>query len=189
MGIAPPPGDIVLLRGRGSAPDGSSGSLGSQAVSEDQRGRSGAGQSGAVSDGAPGPLRMQGGDIRILIVEDDVWLLETLETALKRLGCDAVGTRSGEEAERLLLARTFDVLLCDLILPGRDGIDVIRAVRGAMPSLPIIAMTGASGGHGEELLRDACSAGANDTIRKPFRLADLLRKSRDLIAEGGGSSS
>jgi DNA-binding response OmpR family regulator len=113
---------------------------------------------------------------RILIVEDDIWFLETLETALQRLGYDTIGMHDGHEVEDSLLAHRADLLLSDLILPGRDGISMIASVRALFPDLPIIAMTGAGGGESDNLQFHALEIGVTDTIGKPFRLAELLDK-------------
>lgn len=112
---------------------------------------------------------------RLLLAEDDDDVRSTLARALRREGYEVDEVRDGIEATRAGMDDGHDVLLLDVGLPGRDGLEVCRRVRAARPAVGIVILTG----RGTEL--DAVAgldAGADDYVAKPFRLAELLARVR-----------
>jgi len=79
---------------------------------------------------------------RVLIVDDDVLLLTTLEAMLVDEGFDVVAVDGGHKALTALSAEPFDAVLIDMVMPEMDGFQTIRECRRINPQLPIIAMSG-----------------------------------------------
>jgi DNA-binding response OmpR family regulator len=79
---------------------------------------------------------------RVLIVDDDILLLTTLEAMLLDEGFDVVAVDGGRKAVSALQSEPFDVVLIDMVMPGMDGFQTIRECRRINPAMPIIAMTG-----------------------------------------------
>ncbi|RJP19201.1 MAG: sigma-54-dependent Fis family transcriptional regulator [Deltaproteobacteria bacterium] len=114
---------------------------------------------------------MNGEGKRILIVEDDPGLRFTMTDALEGNGFSVTGTDNGAEAIRRLLDETFDVVVTDLRLPGKDGMEVLRAARGNTPPPSVVVMTG----YGSvESAVAAMKSGAEDYLAKPFPVEALL---------------
>jgi len=114
---------------------------------------------------------MNGEGKRILIVEDDPGLRFTMTDALEGKGFAVTGADNGVEAIRRLLDETFDVVVTDLRLPGKDGMEVLRVARGKTPPPSVVVMTG----HGSvDSAVSAMKSGAEDYLTKPFPMEALL---------------
>jgi CheY-like chemotaxis protein len=113
--------------------------------------------------------------LRALVIDDDRVALTVLCAMLRASGADVEGVGSGREAlDRLVKAR-FDVLLCDVYMPGMDGFEVVRRVRQLAPlpagEVPAVAITA----HPSfENRRDAQRAGFTDLVGKPVEPAALV---------------
>ena len=114
---------------------------------------------------------MNGEGKRVLIVEDDPGLRFTMTDALEGNGFAVTGADNGDEAIRRLLDEAFDVVVTDLRLPGKDGMEVLRAARGNTPPPSVVVMTG----YGSvESAVAAMKSGAEDYLTKPFPVEALL---------------
>ncbi len=112
---------------------------------------------------------------RVLLVDDDDRLREATEGLLTGEGFSVTTARDGSEALALLSTQTVDVILCDLFMPGKDGLETIRHMRTQFAQVPVIAMSGGAY-HGQmDVLRVAKHMGAAEALAKPFKLADLVR--------------
>jgi DNA-binding response OmpR family regulator len=110
---------------------------------------------------------------RILVVEDDSAIRRGIVDALTFAGYEALQAGNGTDGQRLALSATFDLLLLDLILPGTGGFEIIKAVRTARPTLPVILLTA----RGEEADRvNGLRLGADDYVVKPFSVRELLAR-------------
>jgi DNA-binding response OmpR family regulator len=127
-----------------------------------------------VSSGTPSIPEVH----RLLLAEDDEGIREPLTRALERAGYDVRAVADGDEAARLGVQETFDLLVLDIGLPGVDGLEVCRRARAAHPRLPILMLTAQSG---ELDIVEGLDAGADDYVSKPFRLAELLARVRALL--------
>ena len=108
---------------------------------------------------------------RILIVEDDPGLRFTMTDALEVAGFAVTGASSGTEAIRRLHDERFDVVVTDLRLPGKDGMEVLREAMGKTPPPSVVVMTG----YGSvESAVAAIKSGAEDYLTKPFPMEALL---------------
>jgi DNA-binding response OmpR family regulator len=117
---------------------------------------------------------------RILIVEDEQHISDGLKFNLEAEGHDALVAPDGEHALDLLLKerRVFDVVVLDVMLPGKDGFAVAAELRAAEQFLPILMLT--ARGRPEDVLK-GFEAGADDYLPKPFELAILLARIHGLL--------
>jgi DNA-binding response OmpR family regulator len=117
---------------------------------------------------------------RILIVEDEAHISDGLRFNLEAEGHEAVVASDGEQALDLLLKgrRTFDVVVLDVMLPGKDGFTVAAELRESEQFLPILMLT--ARGRPEDVLK-GFEAGADDYLPKPFDLAILLARIHGLL--------
>jgi DNA-binding response OmpR family regulator len=110
---------------------------------------------------------------RILTIEDDAAIRRGIVDALTYAGYDVLEAADGNIGCRDAVAREFDLLLLDMVLPGKSGLDILREVRNARPTLPVIILSA----RGEE--RDRVSGlrmGADDYVVKPFSVDELLAR-------------
>ncbi len=112
---------------------------------------------------------------KVMIVEDDVDLCRAVSDALSDAGHDVREASDGDDAIRLTEERIDDVVITDLFMPGRDGFELIKHLHVVAPGIRIIAVSGQVVLGKADYLRMARSLGATRTLRKPFRLAELLK--------------
>lgn len=111
----------------------------------------------------------------VLVVEDEPGIVDFLQRGLQAEGFAVESTGDGVEGERRALEESFDLVVLDMMLPGRDGLDVLAAVRRSKPGLPVIVLTA----RGEVQDRVAgLETGAVDYLVKPFSLAELVARIR-----------
>jgi DNA-binding response OmpR family regulator len=117
---------------------------------------------------------------RILVVEDEAHLAEGLRFNLEAEGYAVTVTGKGEEAlQRLLVEReSFDAMVLDVMLPGKDGFAVARELRDAKLYIPLLMLTARS--RSEDVLK-GFESGADDYLAKPFNLAILMARLESLL--------
>jgi DNA-binding response OmpR family regulator len=117
---------------------------------------------------------------KVLLVEDEQHLADGLKFNLEAEGHEAIVASTGEEALHLLLAKRhpFDVIVLDVMLPGKDGFTVARELRDAGQYTPILMLT--ARGRPEDVL-SGFEAGADDYLPKPFELSILLARLNGLL--------
>jgi DNA-binding response OmpR family regulator len=110
---------------------------------------------------------------RILVVEDDSAIRQGLVDTLRFAGYETLEAANGKDGLALAMRGNFDLLLLDLILPYMSGFDILKAVREARHTLPVIILTA----RGEEADRvQGLSLGADDYVVKPFSVRELLAR-------------
>ncbi|MFH7024707.1 MAG: response regulator transcription factor [Heteroscytonema crispum UTEX LB 1556] len=112
---------------------------------------------------------------RILIAEDNPRITSFLETGLQAHGFTTTIASNAEQALRMANSKDFDLLILDLGLPDRDGLEVLQHLRGTGETLPIIVLTA------RDAVDDTVAGlegGADDYITKPFRFEELLARIR-----------
>jgi len=113
--------------------------------------------------------------VEILVVEDEASIADFLVRGLEAEGHTVLTAADGVEGERLALAPGVDLVILDRMLPGRDGIEVLEAIRAAKPSLPVLMLTA----RGEVADRvEGLDAGATDYVTKPFSFDELAARVR-----------
>ena len=112
--------------------------------------------------------------MRVLIVDDNLELLESLALVLKSAGHEVDTAPSAERALATQRERPADVLITDIFMPDIDGLEAIAAFRSAWPRLKIIAMSGGGRTAKGNYLETARIAGADAMLRKPFAPDRLL---------------
>lgn len=115
---------------------------------------------------------------KILVVDDDEAILILLSEILTQVGYEVSTAQDGGKALRMAQMQSFDLLLTDLVMPDRDGIEVIQSIRKQQPKLRIIAISGAFGG---SMLRAAELLGAQATLPKPCTSTHLLTTIREVL--------
>jgi two-component system copper resistance phosphate regulon response regulator CusR len=113
--------------------------------------------------------------MRILIVEDEVKLANALQKGLEAEGCSVSIARTGEEGFFLVSTEKYELLILDIMLPGRDGLEILTALRKRDVSMPVLMLT--SKDAIEDRVR-GLNAGADDYLVKPFAFPELLARVR-----------
>ncbi|PYO40451.1 MAG: response regulator [Gemmatimonadetes bacterium] len=119
---------------------------------------------------------------RILVIDDDALLRSALRVVLEAAGYDVLEAADGEAGLRLHREHGADLVLVDIFMPERDGLEVIRALRAEAPQSKILAMSGGGRTGQIEILKAATALGAARALRKPFEPRDLLAAIRDVLA-------
>jgi two-component system OmpR family response regulator/two-component system response regulator QseB len=123
--------------------------------------------------------------MHVLLVEDDRMIGEGIRTALKQDGHAVDWLRDGNSAETALGHQEFDVVLLDLGLPGKDGLDLLRSLRARRKPTPVIILTA------RDTLRERVAgldAGADDYLVKPFELEELTARMRAVVRRRMGNA-
>ncbi|MBS1134020.1 MAG: DNA-binding response regulator [Burkholderiaceae bacterium] len=123
--------------------------------------------------------------MRILLVEDDAMIGESVADGLKAEGYAVDWVRDGKEAEVAVSATPYSLVVLDLGLPRRDGIDVLKGIRERRIDVPVLVMTA------RDTVRDrikGLDAGADDYLIKPFDLDELTARARALMRRAAGRS-
>jgi DNA-binding response OmpR family regulator len=121
--------------------------------------------------------------VRILTVEDDAAIRRGIVDALSFAGYDVVEADNGDEGCTAAVSRAYDLLLLDMVLPGKSGLDILREVRNARPTLPVIILSA----QGEERNRvSGLKMGADDYVVKPFSVDELLARVEAVLRRSPG---
>lgn len=103
--------------------------------------------------------------LRVLVVDDELMILDLLQSMLTHLKCDVDTCASGEEALQALERQTYDLIFLDILLPGLNGVEVLRKIRENHVKGTVCMMTGFAR---EDLIDQALQMGAMECLRKPF---------------------
>ncbi|MGQ9653779.1 MAG: GGDEF domain-containing response regulator [Thermodesulfobacteriota bacterium] len=117
---------------------------------------------------------------KILVVDDEVHIRETLEKSLTMMGYTCRTAKDGEEALERLASEFFDIVIADIRMPRMDGMALLRAMRQEHRDVDVIMMTGFGQEH---TYMEVIEAGATDFIAKPFRHEELQAKVKRVSRE------
>jgi DNA-binding response OmpR family regulator len=126
--------------------------------------------------GSPGDVARS-----VLIIEDDDRIRRIVSITLRREGLEVTEARSGEEGLAALAERPHDLVLLDLVLPGRSGLEVCREIR-RVSTTPVIMVTARA--DSADVIA-GLEAGADDYVTKPFVAAELSARIRALARRAG----
>ena len=120
-------------------------------------------------------------DVRVLVVEDERKLAQALASALQAERYEVVVAPTGEDGFFRANAEAFDLVLLDLMLPGRGGLEILQTLRRRHVDTPVLILTARDGVEDRVLGLDL---GADDYLVKPFALPELLARIRALLRRG-----
>ena len=139
-----------------------------------------------TADARPVSLtRPDGSPIRALVADDEVNLGELLKMALHAEGWDTRTAKNGQEALNLIREFGPDILVLDIMMPGLDGMELLRRVRAAGNDVPVLFLTA------KDAVEDriaGISAGGDDYVTKPFNLEEVIARLRALMRRSGAAS-
>jgi DNA-binding response OmpR family regulator len=122
----------------------------------------------------------------VLTVEDDAAIRRGIVDALRYMGYGVLEAGHGDLGHEMAVRQQYDLLLLDLVLPGRGGLEILRDVRMARPTQPVIILTA----RGEESDRvEGLRAGADDYVVKPFSVKELLARVEAVLRRTPGRPS
>lgn len=119
--------------------------------------------------------------MRILIIEDDPKVAEAVKTGLRGEGYEVVLAPTGEDGYFRSTTEPFDVIILDIGLPGRSGLEILTGLRAAGLSIPVLVLTA------RDAVEDRVAGlecGADDYLIKPFAFSELLARIRALLRRG-----
>jgi len=119
---------------------------------------------------------------KVLIIDDDPALLRLMAMAFQAAGFSTVATDNGRSGIQMAYAEHPDLVVTDIVMPDIEGIGAIRAIKGGMSPPKVIAISGAGRAKGADYLSWAKHLGADEVLAKPFRMSELLKMSRSVIA-------
>ncbi len=120
----------------------------------------------------------------VLVVDDDRCLRELLEEAIKDWGYTVSTAKTGEEALESISKKDFKIVVCDLKMPGMDGLELLKGIKDSGKKVHVIVITGYAT---LDTVVKSIEAGAFDFITKPFRLDELrriMRKAGPSVGKG-----
>ena len=127
----------------------------------------------------PPPLkRPDGSNVRVLVVDDEANLTELISMALRYEGWDVQSAGTGSAAVRIAKEFQPDAVVLDMMLPDFDGLEVLRRMRDADPTLPVLFLTA------RDAVEDrvaGLTAGGDDYVTKPFSLEEVVARVRALM--------
>jgi DNA-binding response OmpR family regulator len=118
---------------------------------------------------------------RILIIDDEVTIRDLLIKILEREGYETMNAPDGKEGIRLYRENPADLIITDLIMPEKEGIETIMELRRDFQNVKIIAMSGGGKIDADTYLQIAKTIGAIETIAKPFDRKELLNRVQGIL--------
>lgn len=119
---------------------------------------------------------------QIVVIDDDEALRRTIRRVLERAGHEVREAEEGGAGMRLVAQSPPDLVITDLLMPEKEGIETIQELREDYPEVRVIAVSGAGGGDEGGPLLDAQLFGAHATLEKPFSADELARLVDEVLA-------
>jgi DNA-binding NtrC family response regulator len=120
---------------------------------------------------------------KILLVDDEAPIRSMLRTLLETDDRIFVEAGNGAEAQQFLKADQFNLVISDVIMPDCDGIELIMSIRGQLPSVPVVMMSGGGRVHATQYLNLAEKLGAARVFEKPFNVKELRAAVAELLGD------
>jgi DNA-binding response OmpR family regulator len=119
---------------------------------------------------------------RLLVIDDDPGVRSIMVRILERQGHEVDQASEGGEGLRLVMDNDYALVITDLVMPGKEGIETILELRSEYPDLPILAVSGGLSVDKTGPLSDAAQLGANATLEKPFTTEGFLAAVNGLLS-------
>jgi len=123
---------------------------------------------------------------KILVIEDEPKTANAIRSGLRGEGYDATVAKTGEEGFFQLNTEPFDLVILDWMLPGHDGIEILKTLRARGTETPVLLLTARDAIEDRVLGLDS---GADDYLMKPFAFAELLARVRALLRRAGDTET
>ena len=117
----------------------------------------------------------------ILVIDDDPIMRETIRDILQVEGYNVILSSNGREGILCMESESIDMILTDVLMPEKDGIEVIIEAKQKYPNVKILAISGGGYISAANYLKMAKNLGANESVMKPFDIDDLLGKVNKLL--------
>jgi len=124
--------------------------------------------------------------MRVLVVEDQPKFLSFIQHGLEEQGMTVDAVADGDEAYELATSTPYDIIVLDIMLPGRDGLSILRNLRANGSNVPVILVTARSGLN-EKV--EGLNLGADDYLAKPFYIEELIARINTVLRRSTGGSS
>ncbi|MFC1453403.1 response regulator transcription factor [Verrucomicrobiota bacterium] len=121
--------------------------------------------------------------MKVLIVEDDRKILSFIRKGLKEQGFTVDASSDGDEAYTLATTQAYDAIVLDIMLPGRDGLSIVRGLRERKNTVPVLLLT-ARTALNERV--EGLALGADDYLTKPFYMEELIARIHALVRRASG---
>jgi len=118
---------------------------------------------------------------RVLLIDDDPQIRTVCRLLLQCAGFTVTEASNGEEGLRVFGDQPAEVVLCDVFMPGQDGLELIRQLHRQFPEVRIIAMSGGAFAGSMDLLPVARRLGAAAILHKPFQVSEVLETIRRVL--------
>lgn len=119
-------------------------------------------------------------DMKIMLIDDDEWIRDSLSLFLDSEGCRLTAFETAEEAIQAIEKENYDIVICDYKLPGMDGLEFFRSLECTHPHAIKIVITAYGN---EDVVSEARNIGINDLIEKPFTTRTIEKSLCRLIEE------
>ncbi len=117
-------------------------------------------------------------EAKMLLVDDDEFVRDSLSIAFMNKGCSMQAAETAEEGLKAIKAAVFDIIISDLRLPGKSGLEFLKAVRKSQPNTLCVLITAYRDIHVDS---EASAIGVHDFIEKPFSIGVLVQSLAQLI--------
>jgi len=117
----------------------------------------------------------------VLVVDDDDSILRLISEIMKKEGYDVLQAEDGNEACQKFLKNPCDLVITDLIMPNKEGLELIQELKGIKPDVKIIAYSGGGQLEPDDYLKFAKGIGADKVFRKPIPIVELRQSASELL--------
>jgi DNA-binding response OmpR family regulator len=126
---------------------------------------------------------------KVLVIDDDAKIRRVLDLKLRKAGYQVIAAADGDAGLNLFKAQQPDIIITDILMPGREGLETIIELRRHSPEVKIIAVSGGGRVGAEKYLDLAKKFGAQRTFTKPFIGKEVLQAVRELLDNSPGAKN
>ncbi len=120
---------------------------------------------------------------RILVIEDETILCTLMKDALEKAGYEVMTALDGRKGMRLFSEQPCDLVITDILMPEKEGLEIILELTKQFPTVKIIAISGGGSSLGDYLLDVAQEFGAQRVLWKPFQIKQLVAAVKEVLGE------